>query len=278
MIRPDHDRRHAERELAGSRLAQLLDRAANRVDRDVRDREVAEQQRRDHECGQERRPVRRLDHAAGTLKQRQAQREADEGAQEGTRELDDSCHWVGSIRDELCRLADEPDDEERAASGGHLSTPIPTRPRIGQGRSVLAGSGLERDCECLPDVSRHDEAGRRRGLALAARMVPVTRRSKPSRDASSRRRSARTAERSRPDSATSPASTVPRRTGRSRRLEARAAAIARSAAGSSMRRPPATLTYTSWPERFRPAWRARTAISISTRLVSIPVVARRGVP
>ena len=74
----------------------------------------------------------------------------------------------------------------------------------------------------------------------------------------------------RPDSATSPASTVPARTGRSRRLEARAVAIARSAAGSSMRRPPATFTYTSWPERLSPAWRARTAMSISTRFVSMP--------
>ena len=36
--------------------------------------------------------------------------------------------------------------------------------------------------------------------------------------------------------------TVPLRTGRSRRLEASATATARSAAGSSMRRPPATLT------------------------------------
>ena len=44
--------------------------------------------------------------------------------------------------------------------GGHLSTPIPTRPRIGKHDPCSAGSGLERDSECLPDVSRHDEAGR----------------------------------------------------------------------------------------------------------------------
>ena len=141
--------------------------------------------------------------------------------------------------------ADEEDDElrvpRRAATLALRTAPVHARPRARSGPiRPRAGPSASR-------MSRATTSPAARG-PRSPRMVPVTSRSKPSREASRRRRSARTAARSRPDSATSPASTVPSRTGRSRRLEASAMATARSAAGSSMRRPPATLTYTSCPD------------------------------
>ena len=141
---------------------------------------------------------------------------------------------------------------------------------------VPVRSGLEGEAQRLGDVPRHDEAVRARVARRAAGPGDDT--LEPQAGGLEQRRSARTAARSRPERATSPATTVAGRTGRSRRLDASATATARSAAGSSIRRPPATLTYTSWLAGFRPAWRARTAMSISTRFTSIPVVARRGDP
>src|SRR3954449_2677032 len=45
-----------------------------------------------------------------------------------------------------------------------------------------------------------------------------------------------------------------------------------------MRKPPATLRYTSWPDSFTPQWDSSTASTIESRLGSQPTTARRGVP
>src|ERR1700712_1715880 len=45
-----------------------------------------------------------------------------------------------------------------------------------------------------------------------------------------------------------------------------------------MRKPPATLRYTSWPDNFTPQGAASTASTIDNRLGSQPTTARRGVP
>ena len=75
----------------------------------------------------------------------------------------------------------------------------------------------------------------------------------------------------------SPKAAVPALTGRRRAAEAIASATARSAPGSSMRTPPATLTKTSaWPSGI-PACRARTATIIARRFGSTPVATRLGI-
>ncbi len=70
---------------------------------------------------------------------------------------------------------------------------------------------------------------------------------------------------------------MPSRTGAPRAAEAIASAIARSAPGSSMRTPPATLTKTSALPSGTPAWRESTATIIASRFGSTPVPTRRGI-
>ena len=57
---------------------------------------------------------------------------------------------------------------------------------------------------------------------------------------------------------------------------ATARAMARSAAGSGARAPPATLTNTSWSPTRTPAWRPMTASTCASRVRSIPPATRRG--
>jgi hypothetical protein len=61
-------------------------------------------------------------------------------------------------------------------------------------------------------------------------------------------------------------------------LEAIAAMIPRSEAGSSTNIPPATLTNTSSPPRWRPARFSRTASSRDSRCGSMPFTIRRALP
>ena len=80
-------------ELAGAHLTELLGRATRRVDGDVWDGEIAEEEHRHDEGREERRAVGRLDEVLGRAQQGQPQREPDESAQQGTRKLNDaSCH------------------------------------------------------------------------------------------------------------------------------------------------------------------------------------------
>ena len=81
----------------------------------------------------------------------------------------------------------------------------------------------------------------------------TTQRRKPSWLASLTRSAACGMPRISPASPISPKTAVASATGRFRRLDATAAATLRSAAGSSSRIPPATLTKTSSPMRFRPS-------------------------
>ena len=82
---------------------------------------------------------------------------------------------------------------------------------------------------------------------------------------------------SRPVRPTSPKAATFGLTGAPMAAETIASAIARSAPGSSMRTPPATLTKTSaWPSAIR-ACRERTATIIASRFGSTPVPTRRGI-
>ena len=110
-------------------------------------------------------------------------------------------------------------------------------------------------CRIVLACRRIGRPGRRDGRFPAARGRPGRtaggcrgrpggagrRRSKPSFCASFSRASACATWRTSPDRPTSPKNTMPGSVGRSVAAEARAAATARSAAGSVMRRPPATL-------------------------------------
>ena len=70
--------------------------------------------------------------------------------------------------------------------------------------------------------------------------------------------------------------THPGFTGTSLRLETVARAIPRSAAGSAIRKPPTTLTSTSWPDNRTPRCLVSTAVIISRRFMSTPLATRRG--
>ena len=72
--------------------------------------------------------------------------------------------------------------------------------------------------------------------------------------------------RSSPDRPTSPINTASALTGISRTDDAIAAAIAKSAAGSPIERPPTTLTNTSWSASLRFSRRVKTAVIKSRRL------------
>ena len=60
--------------------------------------------------------------------------------------------------------------------------------------------------------------------------------------------------------------------------EIKAAATAKSAAGSLIFRPPATFKNTSRPANSRPQRASSTAVTMAKRPVSQPITARRGVP
>ena len=101
-------------------------------------------------------------------------------------------------------------------------------------------------------------------------------RSKPARRASATRRSLWLQDRSPPVRLISPNTAAPAGSGVSRCAEAIASATARSAAGSSMRIPPAIVTKMSEDDNLSPACLPRTATSIARRLRSKPTATRRG--
>ena len=115
-------------------------------------------------------------------------------------------------------------------------------------------------------------------LGLVARRGGAQAASKPSFAASLSRKPAWLTDRTSPASPISPNITVSAESGWSSAADIRAAATARSAAGSPMRRPPATLRYTSCPARPMPQRDSRTASTIARRPESQPITARRGVP
>ena len=103
-------------------------------------------------------------------------------------------------------------------------------------------------------------------------------RPKPSLAASFNRASARATARTSPDRPISPKTTVSGGTGTPLTDDTRAAATARSAAGSPIFSPPATFRYTSRLPSARPHRASSTAMIIASRPESQPRTARLGVP
>ena len=156
------------------------------------------------------------------------------------------------------------------------------KPRSPSGRSALVslvsrGSvAIARGAASSPAriAARSVSAPSTRILPCAGVPAGATTRASPSFAHSSSRRSAWAAGRRRPVRPISPKAAVAARTGRRRAAEAIASATARSAPGSSMRTPPATLTKTSACPSGIPAWRASTATIIASRFGSTPVATR----
>src|SRR5690606_15062984 len=119
-------------------------------------------------------------------------------------------------------------------------------------------------------VSRPSAPRPRAARRLAGRMARL----KPSFAASLMRLSIWLTGRTSPDSPSSPKTTVPAGNGWLVREEMTAAATARSAAGSLMRRPPATFRYTSRPASARPHRASSTASTMGRRPASQPTTAR----
>ena len=135
------------------------------------------------------------------------------------------------------------------------------------------GGGLEPSRERLPDASRP-----RRASLAARRSRHAARAPRSCRTWHTLRgavRPARPAQR--PVRPTSPNAARPSRTGAPRAAEATARQTARSAPGSSIRRPPATFTKTSACPSASPPCRESTATIIASRLGSSPVATRRGI-
>ena len=101
---------------------------------------------------------------------------------------------------------------------------------------------------------------------------------KPNLAASLSRASTRDTALTSPESPISPKTTVSGGTGTPLTDDIRAAATARSAAGSPIFRPPTTFRYTSNPASARPERDSSTARIMARRPVSQPTTARRGVP
>ena len=102
-------------------------------------------------------------------------------------------------------------------------------------------SALESRLQRLPNVGRHDKAGRSARRLRSARLAgDEAVESQPGRLEQATLSANRGPQAARQRNLAG--EDGPRRTGRSRRLDASAVAIARSAAGSSIRRPPATFT------------------------------------
>ncbi len=112
--------------------------------------------------------------------------------------------------------------------------------------------------------------------ARIASAAGTTRRSKPARPASATRRSLWLQERSSPVRLISPIAATLGGSGTLRSAEAMARATARSAAGSSMRIPPAIVTKMSLVDNGSRPWRPSTATSMARRLRSSPTATRRG--
>ena len=114
------------------------------------------------------------------------------------------------------------------------------------------------------------------GVAPSSAPAGTIARVNPSRAASASRRPTPDTVRISPASPTSPIATSPRGSGTFSRELTAASASARSAAGSITRAPPMVDTYTSWSASRAPSRRWSTASTMASRLLSTPLVVRRG--